>query len=118
MARREPVGTIYRRSDSGSGDEDRPNFIRCVDEQELHIHEDWTFREDDVTREVHLTLQVDVGAGSVGEFATNYLTPSWRRRTMFGVNSINESVQWLGVPAPLRTDGPPWTDNILAPSPT
>ena len=36
---------------------------------------------------------------------------------MFRVNSINGSVQWLGVPAPLRTDGPPWTDNILVPSP-
>ena len=36
---------------------------------------------------------------------------------MFGVNSMNGSVQWLVVPAPLRTDGPPWTDNILAPSP-
>ena len=36
---------------------------------------------------------------------------------MFGINSINGSVQWLGVPAPLRTDGLPWTDNIFAPSP-
>ena len=36
---------------------------------------------------------------------------------MFGVNSINGSFQWLGVPAPLRTDGTPWTDNILVPSP-
>ena len=36
---------------------------------------------------------------------------------MFRVNSINGSVQWLGVPAPLRTDGPPWTDNILVPTP-
>ena len=36
---------------------------------------------------------------------------------MFGVNSINGSVQWLVISAPLRTNGPPWTDNILAPSP-
>ena len=36
---------------------------------------------------------------------------------MFRVNSINGSVQWLGIPDPLRTNGPPWTDNILAPSP-
>ena len=33
---------------------------------------------------------------------------------MFGVNSINGSVQWLGIPAPLRTNGTPWTNNILA----
>ena len=36
---------------------------------------------------------------------------------MFGVNYINGSVQWLGVPTPLSTNGTPWTDNILAPSP-
>ena len=36
---------------------------------------------------------------------------------MFGVDLINGSVQWLGVPYPLRTDRPPWTDNILAPNP-
>ena len=36
---------------------------------------------------------------------------------MFRVNSINGSVQWLGVSDPMRTDGPPWTDNILDPSP-
>ena len=36
---------------------------------------------------------------------------------MFRVNSLNRSVQWFGFPAPLRTNGPPWTDNILDPSP-
>ena len=36
---------------------------------------------------------------------------------MFRVNLINGSVQWLGVPATLRNYIPPWTDNILAPSP-
>ena len=37
---------------------------------------------------------------------------------MFEINSINGSVQWLGVPQFLRTNGPPWTDNILVPSPS
>ena len=37
---------------------------------------------------------------------------------MFRVNPINGSVQWLSIPAPPRTNGPPWTDNILTPSPT
>ena len=32
---------------------------------------------------------------------------------MFGINSINGSVQWLGVPDFLRTDGPAWTANLL-----
>ena len=37
---------------------------------------------------------------------------------MFGVNSINGSVQWLGIPDSMRTDEPPWTDNLLASSPS
>ena len=37
---------------------------------------------------------------------------------MFGVNSIYGSVQWLGVPDFLKTNGPAWTDNILAPNPS
>ena len=30
---------------------------------------------------------------------------------------MNESLQWLGVPHFLMTYRPPWTDNILDPSP-
>ena len=116
MDRQERVEAIYQRSDSGSGDEDVPDFNRCVDGQEPQIHEVWTSGKDGVTREVHLTVQVDFGAGFVGNVLTNYLTPNWHRIPMFGVNSINGSVQWLSAPAPLMTNVPPWTDNILAPS--
>ena len=117
MAGWEPVGSIRRQSDSGSGDEDGPDFIRCVDGREPQIHKVCTFGVDGVTPKVFPTVQFDVGAGFFGEFLTNYLNPSWRRTHIFGVNSINGSVQWLGVPDPLRTNGPPWDDNILAPSP-
>ena len=34
---------------------------------------------------------------------------------MFGRNSMNVSVGWLGVPDFLRTNGPAWTANILDP---
>ena len=34
---------------------------------------------------------------------------------MFGRNSINGSVEWLGIPDFLRNDGPPWILNLLAP---
>ena len=88
-----------------------------MDGQEHQIHEVWNFGEDGVTREVHPTAQVDIGYGFVGEFATNDLTPSCSKVPMFGRNSINGSFQWLGSPNPLSTDGTPWTDNILAPSP-
>ena len=35
---------------------------------------------------------------------------------MFGRKSISGSVEWLIVSAPLRNNGPPWTDNMLVPS--
>ena len=69
-------------------------------------------------REVHPTAHVYVNAGFVGEFVTDCLTPSWRRIPMFGVNSINGSVQWLGVPDFLWTDRPPWAGNLMDPSPS
>ena len=86
-----------------------------VDGQQLKIHEVCTFREDSVIPKVHPSAHVDVRA-FVGEcFATDYITPTWRRIPMFGRNSINGSVKWLGVPNILRNDGPPWNLNILAP---
>ena len=84
-----------------------------MDGRDPQIHEVWTFGEDGVTHEVCLTAQLYVGAGFVREFPTDCLTGSWRRVPMFGINSINGSVQWLGVPDFLRTDGPAWTANLL-----
>ena len=116
MARQEPVGDICWPYNSGSRDEDGPEFIRCVEGRESQIHEVWDFGEDGVMCVVHPTAWIDVGAVLVDVFVTDYLTPSWRRVYMFGENSINGSVQSLGVPHFLRTYGPPWTDSILAPS--
>ena len=118
MSRRLLVGFIRRTSNYGSGDEDGPEFIPCVGGQEPNIHEVWNFGEEGITREVHLTARVEVGSGFFGEFATDCLTPSWLIIPFFGVNSINESVQWLGISDFLRTDGPPRTDNLLDPGPS
>ena len=107
MARRGKARSICRPYDSGSGNEEGTKFILFVDGQHPQIHEVWNLREDGVTRKVHPTARVHVGAGFVGEFATDYINPSWRRVSMFGINSINRSVKWLGVPDFLRTDGPP-----------
>ena len=115
MSRQEPVGDIRRPSDSGSGDKDRLEFIRCVDGLLSEIHEVWTFGEEGVIREVHLTARVDAGA-FVGEFfATNNLTPTCRRIPMFGRNSINGIVELLVITNLLRNDGLSWTLNLLAP---
>ena len=93
MARREPVGSIYWPSDYGSGDVYGPEFIRCVDGRQPQIHEVCSFGEYGVTHEVRTTARVDVGTGFVGEFATDYVTPIWRRVTMFGRHYINVSVE-------------------------
>ena len=53
MAMWEPVGPMRWRDNSVSGEEDGPEFILCVDEQQTQIHEVWNFSEDGVTREVH-----------------------------------------------------------------
>ena len=88
-----------------------------MDGREPKAHEDWTFGEDGVTPGVHPTARFDIGAGFVSEFLTNYLTEDGIRIPMFGRKSINGIFEWLSVSAPLRTDVPPWTDNILVPGP-
>ena len=115
MARQEPVGSIRRPYNSSSRDEDRTECIQCVDGREPQINEFLTFSKYNVMCEDHPTAQVDVSSGFVREFATHYLTPSCRGIPIFGVNSNNGSIQWFGVPDFLRTDGPPWTANLLAP---
>ena len=66
MAAEEPVGSMCHQTNSGSGEEDGPEFIRCVDGRQPQIHEVWNFGKDNVMREVHLTARVDVGAGFIG----------------------------------------------------
>ena len=71
MAGCEPVGDIHWRSNSGSGDEDGLEFIRCVDGRDPQVHEVWIFGEDGVTPEIYLTALVDVGDVIVGKFLIN-----------------------------------------------
>ena len=71
MASQETVGSIDHPYNSHSGGAEGPKFIRCVDGREPQIHEVSTFSENDVTRELHPTARVDVGAKFVGEFVNN-----------------------------------------------
>ena len=70
----EPVRAIFRTSDSGCGDDDGLQFIRCVDGQQPKVHEVWIFGEDGITPKVHPTARVEVGFLIGDYFATNYLT--------------------------------------------
>ena len=79
MTRREPVGSILRTSASGSWGADGSKFVCCVDGRDPQMHEVWCFGSNGITREVHPTVRVEVGAGIVGNFSINYLTENGRR---------------------------------------
>ena len=115
MPRRDPLGVIFRPSESGSWDKDGPQFICCVDGHQPKIHEVWTFREDGVTPKVHPTVRVDVVVFIGDCFDTDCLTPTWHRILMFGSKSMNGSVECIVVPNFLSNDGPTWTLNLLDP---
>ena len=115
IPRLELGGAICRHSDSSCGDDDGPKFIRCVDGRKPKIHEVCIFGEDGVTPKVHPYAHIDVGAFVGDYFATNYLTPTWRRVPMFFRKLNNGSVKWIDVPIFLRNSWPPWTLNLLYP---
>ena len=115
IAMGEPVASMCRLANYGSGGKYGLEFIRCVDRRQPKIHEVWTYGEDGVTPKVHPTARVDVSALVRECFATNYLNPTCCRIPMFGRNYINGTVEWLGIPNFPRNDGPPWTLNFLAP---
>ena len=116
MPRRKPVGVIRKPSNSGSGADDRLEFIHYVGGREPQIHKLWIFAEDSITREVHPFARIDVGDFRVDYFRTAYATEIGRRVYIYGQKSINGSVEWLGVPALSCGTGFTWTENILVPN--
>ena len=104
MPRLEPVGSIFRPSDSGYGDGDGPQFIFCVDSQQPKIHEVCISGEYSVTPEVHTTAFLDVVAFVGDYFSTFYITPTWSRVPMFGRKLSNGSVEWIVFPSFLWID--------------
>ena len=90
--------SIFRPSNSGSGVTEGVEFIWCVYGREPKIHEIWCLGSDSVTREVHPTAKIDVGAGTVGKFTTNYLAENGCRIPIIGQLSIKGSVKLFGIP--------------------
>ena len=113
--RLEPVGAICQPSKSGSGDDDRLKFIRCVGGRQLEIHEVWNFGDDRITPKVNPFARVDVDAFVRDCFVTDNLTGNGHRVLLFGRKWTNGSFDWMGVCDFMRTDEPHWTDNLLAP---
>ena len=111
------VGSTSWPSKFGCVDTDRSKFIRHVDGRNLEVNEVWVLGEYGVNPEVHLTARVDIVAGVVCKFVTNYLTENWFKTSILCKKSINGSFEFLGVPDPLRTNGSYWIDNLLVPIP-
>ena len=61
MPRPETVKVIRQPSISGSGADDRLEFIRCVGGRQPQIHELWSFSEGRITRKVHPFVPIDIG---------------------------------------------------------
>ena len=91
------MGDIRWPSNTGSRSTKDTAFIQCVDVREPQIHELWCLGLDNITRKVHPTAQVEVIIGTVGEFE-NKFAENGRRILVIGKLSINDSVQFWGIP--------------------
>ena len=112
----QPMGSILWPSNPGSRVTEDNEFIRCVDGQEPQINELWCLSLYNINQEVHPTARVEVVAGTVGEFTTNYLAENRRRIPIIGKLSINGSVQFLGIPDFVWGFGLSFLTNLQAPT--
>ena len=105
MIRRQPMGSIRCPSNPGSRGTEDTKLIQCVDGWEPQIHKIRCLSLDNITQEVHPKARVEVVAGTVGEFTTNYLYENRRRILIIGQLSINGIVKFLGIPGFSRRSG-------------
>ena len=106
------VAPIYQPPGSGVRGTKGPGFVRFIYGWHIHMHEIWCLSSNGITREVHPTAQVDVGAGVVGQFLYDYLALNGHIIPIIGQISINGSVELLGIPN--FFSGPMFTENLLA----
>ena len=114
MIRRVLMVSIRLYYDSVSGSIKDTSSIQCVGGQEPWIHEMWILGLDNITREVHSTSQVEVPSGTIRWFVTDYLAENGCRVQIIRKISINDSVQFLGVPALAWGSGFPFICNMQA----
>ena len=79
MIQSDPMGSILRPSDYGKRSIKATALIQCGDGLEPHIYDLLYLGLDRISREVCTTVQVEVTAGTVREFVTNYLAENRRR---------------------------------------
>ena len=95
MIRRTPMGDISRPSNYGCGGPENGFFIQCVNGREPQIQELWCWDIYRICREVHPTARVDLLAGTVRQFFTEFLFKNGRRNWIIVEFSINGSVKFI-----------------------
>ena len=113
MIRRAPMGNTRRPSNYGSRGPETGAFIQCANGLEPQIHELWCCSIDGICREVHLTARVDIPAGTVRYFVTEYLSENRWRNQIISKLLINGSVQFFGL-SQIWGSGLPYIFNIWA----
>ena len=63
-----------------------------------------------------MTAQIEVAAGTVGQFTINYITENGRRIPIIGQLYMKGSVQLLGIPDFFRSSGFLFIENLQAPT--
>ena len=76
----------------------------------------WCLGYDSATCENHTTARVEVAAGTVLQFTTNYLSENWRRIPIVVQLYINRSVQLLGIPNFVRNSVLSFIENLQDPT--
>ena len=97
MIQSRPIGSIRWTSDYGSESTKDVEFIRCVEDHEPQINKMWCLGSYGVTCTIQPKAQVEIAAGIVGQFTTNYLAENGRIIPIVGQISINGSVQLLDI---------------------
>ena len=115
MIQRAPMGSIRQPLNPSSGSTKETAFIQCIDGQDPHIHVLWCLGLDKTSREVLPAEQVEVIAGTVGEFVTNYPSENGCRIQIIGQISVKDSVQFLGVPGHGGGSGLKFIYNLQSP---
>ena len=106
--------TIHRPSDFGIGGTEATAFIQYINGHETHIHELSCLGLDGLSQKVHPTAHVEVPAGTVGDFVTNYLDENGCQIKIIGQLSVNDSVQFLGLSDQAWGSGLLFVANLLA----
>ena len=116
MIWRRPMGSIRQPLNPGISSTKDTAYIQCVDGRESQIHKLWCLGLDNITREVHPTAQVEVVAGLVEDFTTNYLARKRRIILIIYQLYINGGVQFLGIPDFFGRSGLSFLLNLQAPA--